>query len=333
MPRNTVISKLSREDIQKIQDVYDSEFIGVCTLSKRVGLHYKQLYKLRDLGLLRLYRTKSELSKFNISREHTARSIQAGLAKWNAAGGARGRSVSAEVREKIKRSVNKRIAEGTFVPPCMRYHSSLGLSYAERYFKEWLEKECIQFTAQYRVGRYVLDFLIGNIDLEIDGHWHKTQQNVIDKDIRRTHYLERNGFKVVRVDWSLYSKLDTGSRGLFLDELKNCLLDGLDTPIATPVVKKCPICGAVMTSKHTGVTCSAACGKKHFMMTIGTYNADKLMEGESVYECTFRLYNENGNNYERTGRVLGITGNAVKKRIRKYFSIMHQKDTGRPPLS
>lgn len=56
--------------------------------------------------------------------------------------------------------------------PFVKNHWTNGESYAEKYFREWLEKEGIDHVCQFSIGTYFLDFLIGNIDLEIDGEQH-----------------------------------------------------------------------------------------------------------------------------------------------------------------
>lgn len=66
-----------------------------------------------------------------------------------------------------------------------------GPSYAKLYFKDILLKYNIDFKQELRVSVYTLDFVIGNVDLEIDGHEHYCNKRVIEKDIRRTEYLEK----------------------------------------------------------------------------------------------------------------------------------------------
>ena len=50
------------------------------------------------------------------------------------------------------------------------------------------------------LNNYWLDFLIGDVDLEIDGSFHKLE-DCIEKDIRRTEWLESLGYKVYRIKW------------------------------------------------------------------------------------------------------------------------------------
>ena len=49
-----------------------------------------------------------------------------------------------------------------------------------------------------RHGVYRLDFKIGKIDLEIDGSVH-LKADIIEKDKRRTKYLQELGYEVYRI--------------------------------------------------------------------------------------------------------------------------------------
>ena len=57
----------------------------------------------------------------------------------------------------------------------------------------------LKFRRQYKVGRYIVDFICieKKLIIEIDGWQHKEEkQERYDKE--RTMYLERNGFRVIR---------------------------------------------------------------------------------------------------------------------------------------
>lgn len=114
--------------------------------------------------------------------------------------------------------------------PYRVWHYSKGESYPEKYFREWLEKEGIEFKQQYAFETYNLDFLIGNIDLEIDGEQHFRTQKAIDRDLRRNQILEDNGFKVIRIRWSHYQKMLREEKESFLSNLKDMLLNHGELP-------------------------------------------------------------------------------------------------------
>ena len=57
----------------------------------------------------------------------------------------------------------------------------------------------LKFKRQVLIGNYIVDFLCENkkIIIEIDGGQHNEELN-IQSDNNRTHYLENNGYKVLR---------------------------------------------------------------------------------------------------------------------------------------
>lgn len=81
------------------------------------------------------------------------------------------------------------------------------ISYAERFWKKVLENNKIDFKREVAIKQadeqhcYFLDFVIGNIDLEIDGKQHKDADRIIS-DIKRDAYLTSLGFRVYRIEWN-----------------------------------------------------------------------------------------------------------------------------------
>lgn len=71
-------------------------------------------------------------------------------------------------------------------------------TYHEKKFADRLELSGIFYKSQWVIGRYIVDFLIGKIVVEIDGYSHfETFQAAYDEE--RTKYLESKGYKVIRV--------------------------------------------------------------------------------------------------------------------------------------
>lgn len=138
----------------------------------------------------------------------TCESIRIGREKWlksfNEGNFVCYYGTSDETKRKISEARRKYISEHPESMPYIKYHHSKGESYAERYFRKILEKCNISFKQEVRVGTYSLDFLIGNIDLEIDGEQHYTDKRIIESDKRRTKLLEERGYVVKRVRWSHY---------------------------------------------------------------------------------------------------------------------------------
>lgn len=101
------------------------------------------------------------------------------------------------------------------------------ISYAERFWKKVLENNKIDFKREVAVKQadeqhcYFLDFVIGNIDLEIDGKQHKDADRIIS-DTKRDEYLTSLGFKVYRIEWNEINS-STGKL-LMKEKIRNFLI-------------------------------------------------------------------------------------------------------------
>jgi len=70
-------------------------------------------------------------------------------------------------------------------------------TWIEKLMKERLEREQISFEEQKRVGRYVPDFMIGNLIVECDGEqWHTDKTQEYDR--KREDYIREKGYNIVR---------------------------------------------------------------------------------------------------------------------------------------
>lgn len=138
-----------------------------------------------------------------------------------------GRKHSEQTKDKIRQSRIKFLEANPEMVPYKLNHYSNGPSYPEIYWKGVLDSNDITYTEQYRIGMYAIDFAIvdGKIALEIDGDQHYLDPRIVESDIRRTNKLQELGWKVVRVKWSDYQKLDHIQRKLFVDNILNCIRD------------------------------------------------------------------------------------------------------------
>ena len=75
----------------------------------------------------------------------------------------------------------------------------------------------LKFKRQYQIGTYIVDFICEEkkLIIELDGWQHSEQENY---DMERTKYLERQGYKVIRI-WN--GEINSNLAGVFLklDEL------------------------------------------------------------------------------------------------------------------
>lgn len=87
------------------------------------------------------------------------------------------------------------------------YFSRLRMSYAEKFWKQVLDNNKIKYEHDFIIQRpqglrgvYRLDFLVDNIDIEIDGEMHN-EEDVVRKDAERDLYLNSLGYITYRIKW------------------------------------------------------------------------------------------------------------------------------------
>jgi very-short-patch-repair endonuclease len=116
--------------------------------------------------------------------------------------------------EETKKKISKiRIEYLKYHPdkvPYLLNHYSKGTSYPEKYFIKLFKNEGINLKHHHRISLYELDFcdIEKKIDIEIDGEQHYLDQRIAKSDKRRTEYLESKGWKVFRIRWSDYQKMN-----------------------------------------------------------------------------------------------------------------------------
>jgi len=132
---------------------------------------------------------------------------------------AKGRPVSKETRSKISKSRIRFLKEHPDQVPYLLNHYSKGPSYPESYWKGILDSNEITYSEQFRIGLYALDFALveKKIDFEIDGDQHYLDERVVESDKRRNNFLENLGWKIIRVRWSEYTKLENKKQ--FVDSI------------------------------------------------------------------------------------------------------------------
>lgn len=135
-----------------------------------------------------------------------------------------GKKHTAETKAKISQSRKKYLEEHPEMVPYKLNHKSKGESYAERYFREWLDKEGISYQQEYQFHLFAFDFLVNDkIDLEIDGDQHFLDSRIAEHDKQRNKAVEDAGYIVKRISWSYFKSLCDDKRMQFLSELKNFL--------------------------------------------------------------------------------------------------------------
>ena len=54
--------------------------------------------------------------------------------------------------------------------------------------------------------------IFDKIDFEVDGEQHYKDQKIIESDKKRTEYLKKNGWKIIRIRWSKWQKMSRTSK-------------------------------------------------------------------------------------------------------------------------
>lgn len=104
---------------------------------------------------------------------------------------------TAEYREKIRQSQLRLVASGTH----KGWRTRNITSYAEKFFETVLNNNRISYDRERHVGKYFLDFVIGQIDLEIDGKQHEYPERR-QSDMERDRFLRSKGYFVYRIKWN-----------------------------------------------------------------------------------------------------------------------------------
>ena len=67
---------------------------------------------------------------------------------------------------------------------------------AEKEFRNKLDSKKIKYKNQWVIGKYIVDFLVGNTIYEIDGDSHIGRE---EYDAERDKFLTQKGYKVIRI--------------------------------------------------------------------------------------------------------------------------------------
>ena len=107
------------------------------------------------------------------------------------------RTFSDDTKRKISEAARRRVLNGTH----NGWNSRNIKSYAELFWETVLDNNRIKYKREVKVGKYFLDFVIGNIDLEIDGKQHRYPDRIAS-DLIRDEFLRSKGYFVYRIRWN-----------------------------------------------------------------------------------------------------------------------------------
>lgn len=125
-----------------------------------------------------------------------------------------------EYKEKLRHAQLQKVANGTH----KGWNARNIKSYAEIFFETVLKNNHIYFEREKKVGKYFLDFVIGKLDLEIDGKQHEYDDRK-KSDLERDEFLRNQGYFVYRIKWNEINS-DEGKE--MMEDKINLFLDFLN---------------------------------------------------------------------------------------------------------
>lgn len=219
------------------------------------------------------------------------------------------RKHSEETKRKISEYRKKFIMENPDKVPYRLNHSSKE-SYPEKYFSELFDKEKINIYRYYGVGPYEIDFCIPDkkIAIEIDGNQHYYDLKIIESDKRKTDYLNKDDWDVIRIKWSDYNSLNYENKKDYINELKG-YINGL--------IDKKPIFDIPKKIRKGYNICE--CGNEKFKYAQKCINCSESRRRKVERPDYNVLLNEiNQLGYKGTGIKYGVSDNCIRKWLKVY---------------
>jgi very-short-patch-repair endonuclease len=188
----------NRYDWEEIQRYYDSGSVTWENLRDVYGVSFGSISKAKKRGV---FNTRNKIEAQRISDKRF------------------GRVLSEETKKKISEKRKAYLKANPDKVPYLMNHYSKGDSYPEQYFNKCLNGSC--YEKKYRVGNYELDFadIERGIDLEIDGEQHFVDRRIVEHDLKRNDYLISLGWKIIRIRWSIFQKIDTISKKKIINSI------------------------------------------------------------------------------------------------------------------
>lgn len=172
---------------KEVQKDYDENLLTIKDLNKKYGMSTGTIVKAKNRGDFKS-RTPSEAQK--IFRKKNPDRCK----------------LSQETKDKISKSMKKFMKDNPDKIPYLQNHYSKGESYPEKYFRECFNG---RFQEKFRILNYQLDFadVENKIDIEIDGEQHFVDPRIKESDERRNKSLTELGWSIIRIRWSVFSKM------------------------------------------------------------------------------------------------------------------------------
>lgn len=217
---------------------------------------------------------------------------------------------SDEDKKRISAGVKKYLAKNPDKVPYLLNHYSKGQSYPEKYFDEIFKKENLNYIKELQIHLYSLDFAFieYGIDVEIDGEQHYLDKRILKSNKKRDCYLSERGWKILRIRWSFYKKMNKYDKENFIkvliDFIKN---EKSDFDVNEYIKEKkyhCNICGNEITKYGKSGLCKKCAANRRYNRNYPPYK--QLIK--EIKET----------NYSAVGRKYNVSDNTIRKWLKKY---------------
>lgn len=120
-------------------------------------------------------------------------------------------------KQKLSEIRKKFLANNPDKVPYLTNHSSKQ-SYPEAYFAEVFKQEGLEVIPEFKVETFQIDFALPlrKFAIEIDGEQHYVDARIVEHDKKRTERLSSLGWKVKRIRWAEYQRLNFDEKKKFV---------------------------------------------------------------------------------------------------------------------
>lgn len=219
--------------------------------------------------------------------------------------------LSEETKKKISEGRKQYLQNNPDKVPYLLNHSR-NESYPELYFDNIFSKEYKKnedYKTYLQVGIYEIDFAFLNkgIAIEIDGDQHYLDKKIVESDIRKTEYITKQGWEILRVCWSDYQKLNVKQKEEFIKELFDYINNKVLKPILIKIDNKnyCEDCKKKVERRSK--RCCICEGKRRSLELLKTLPSYDIIKNEVK-----------NIGYKGTGRKYNVSDNTIRKWLKLY---------------
>lgn len=211
-----------------------------------------------------------------------------------------------ETKDKISKKRKEYLKNNPDKVPYKLNHSHKE-SYPEKYFTDVFDNNNIKYIKEFYTNGYFIDFVVGDkVGIEIDGEQHYLDTNIITHDLIRYEKLNSENWKIIRIRWSEYQKMNFDNKKRFISELINYINGCNILPHIYYIKKKKGFnkCECGGDKYHTSKNCAKCSFKLRGIKNKPTH--------ETILEDLKTM------SYVAVGKKYGVSDNAIRKWLKSY---------------